>query len=71
MQLPEHDGVHKPDTLPNVPAGHTPVQLDVFSPLLAPYLPALQFVHVPAPAKLYLPSEHTTAVALVDPAGHA
>ena len=36
VQLPEHDGVHKPDTAPNVPPGHRPVQADVASPVLAP-----------------------------------
>ena len=69
--MPEHDDVHKPDTLPNLPAGHTPVQLDVLSPVLAPYVPALQFVHAPAPVKLYVPNGQIIAVALMLPAGHA
>ena len=71
VQLPEHDGVHRPDTAPNVPPGHRPVQADIASPVLAPYVPALQFVHVPAPAKLYLPTGHMTAVELVLPDGQA
>jgi hypothetical protein len=37
----------------------------------APYRPALQLLHEPAPVKLYRPVGHTAAVALVDPATHA
>ena len=35
---------------------------------VAPYDPTLQFVHVPAAARLYVPTGHIAAVALVDPA---
>jgi hypothetical protein len=36
-----------------------------------PYSPALQLVQLPAPVRLYWPAGHVTAVALVDPSGHA
>jgi hypothetical protein len=36
-----------------------------------PNRPAGQSLHDPAPPTLYLPTPHTTAVALTDPAGHA
>ncbi len=57
------------------PAGHaypavqSPLQLAVPSPGAAPYRPAAQAVHTVDPAKLYVPAGHTSAVALVDPAG--
>ncbi len=34
-------------------------------------MPLGQFVHVPAPARLYVPGPHCIAVGVVDPAGHA
>ena len=40
----------------------------VDSPVVLPYRPALQLVHTPAAPTLNLPTAHTTAVALVDPA---
>jgi hypothetical protein len=70
VQLPEHDGVHRPDTAPNVPPGHRPLQADVARPDTAPKSPALQFVHVPAPAKLYVPAAHIAAVGELLPATH-
>ena len=36
-----------------------------------PYSPAEQFVHTPAPARLYVPDGHCSCVALIEPAGHA
>jgi hypothetical protein len=71
VQFPEHTEDVSPDIDPNVPAGHGAVQLDVFSPLLDPYSPALQFVHTPAPPRLYVPTGHIAAVALTDPTTHA
>ena len=40
----------------------------VVSATVAPYCPALQFVHTPDPLTLYLPTGHTDAVDDVDPA---
>ena len=40
-------------------------------PGLAPYRPAAQLLHDPAPPTLYEPTPHIAAVALVDPAAHA
>ena len=37
---------------------------------VAPYRPALQLLHTPAPAREYVPAGQLTAVELVDPAGH-
>ena len=53
------------------PAAHGPLQFAVALPLTLPYSPALHAVHTLAPAKLYCPALHCTAVALVDPAAHA
>ena len=59
------------------PAGHAypALQLpehpaDAIAAVL-PYSPAVQLVQLPAPVRLYWPARHVTAVALVDPAGHA
>ena len=41
------------------------------SPVELPYSPALQLLHTPAPATLYVPDGHTAADPLVDPATHA
>jgi hypothetical protein len=38
---------------------------------VAPYRPAAQEMHTPAPDRLYFPGGHVAAVALVDPAMHA
>ena len=56
---------------PYLPASQGPVQAAVGSPLTAPYRPALQLVHVPAPVKLYLPGGQMLAVGVVDPAAQA
>jgi hypothetical protein len=69
-QGPEHDGTDSPVDDPYRPGGQGPLQLDVFSPLLDPYSPALQFVHTPAPPRLYVPTGHIAAVALTDPTTH-
>jgi hypothetical protein len=53
------------------PAVQLPVHAADFVALLLPYRPALQFVHDPAPDKLYVPFWHSSAVALVDPSMHA
>jgi len=71
LQFPEHAGDVSPAVDPNVPAGHGAVHAAVPRPDVAPYSPALQFVHNPAPDKLYVPAGHTDTVALVDPATHA
>ena len=61
----------RPDELPNVPASHGPEQLDDVSATLSPYRPMGHAEHAAAPAREYWPAAHGTAVALVDPAGHA
>jgi hypothetical protein len=53
------------------PALHSPLQLAFGMADTAPYSPAAQSVHTPAPLTLYRPAGHTAAVALVDPATHA
>ncbi len=71
LQFPTHVGDATPDTSPNRPAGHTPVQVGVVRPDVDPYRPALQFVHTPAPARLYVPGGHSRATGEVEFAGHA
>jgi hypothetical protein len=70
VQFPEHAAVVSPDDDPKVPAGHGAVHDADGKPPVAPYSPALQLVHTPAPPRLYVPAGHTAAVAFVDPAGH-
>ena len=70
-QLPKHAAVTKPTTAPKVPAGHAAVHELLVRPAVAPKVPAGQGVHDPDPAKLYCPGEHSSAVALVLPAGQA
>ena len=60
-----------PDTSPKYPPKHAPVHDATPTAAVLPYRPALQFVHVPAAARLYCPAGHVTWVALMDPAGHA
>ena len=43
----------------------------VIIPEVMPYLPRGQPLHSPAPPVLYMPTGHSTAVPLLDPAGHA
>ena len=52
------------------PAVHKPEHADVGRPVVLPYNPAAQSVHVDAPAKLYFPVGHIVGDATVDPAAH-
>ncbi len=61
----------RPEVTPYLPARQAPLQASVVSPKESPYRPGLHCVHDPAPPRLYVPGEHRTAVALVDPTGHA
>ncbi len=70
-QGPEQAADARPVVLPYVPAGHCAVQDALVSPAVEPNVPAGHSVQLPAPAKLYLPTAHTAAVGLVDPAAHA
>ena len=67
----QEEALLKPDTAPYLPAAHGAVHAAVLKPVVLPYSPALQWLHTLAPARLYLPSGHMDAVALVDPATHA
>ena len=58
-----------PGNAPYSPAGHGAVHALVFNATVAPYRPAGQDEHVPAPPKLYVPTPQTLAVAFVLPAG--
>ena len=60
-----------PVVLPNAPALHRPLQLALVSPELLPYTPAGHALHDPDPITLYVPTPHSTAVLLMEPAGHA
>jgi hypothetical protein len=71
VHSPLHAAVLRPDTDPNVPAGHGAVHAAVGSAVVLPYSPALQLLQVPAPASEYVPTPQVTAVALTDPMGHA
>ena len=64
-------GAVRPVDEPYAPPGHKPLQLAFVSPALDPYRPAAQGVHVAALPTEYWPAGHSTAVALVEPAGHA
>ncbi len=68
VQLP---GDVSPAALLNFPAGQGPEHNAVTSPVALPKRPAGHGVHPAAPGPLYCPAWHSTAVALVDPAGHA
>ena len=71
LHKPLHDDDPKPLTAPYVPAGHSAVHDTVDRPVESPYVPTLQLVHALAAPRLYLPSGHIAAVALVDPATQA
>jgi len=71
VQFPEHAAVVSPDDDPKVPAGHGAVHDADGKPAVAPYSPALQLVHTPAPPRLYVPAAQTMAKGVADPAGHA
>ena len=51
------------------PALQMPVHDDWFMAALAPYCPALQFVHAAAPAMEYWPAGHAATAGVVDAAG--
>ena len=59
------------------PAGHAypalqmPLHVAVAQAEWLPYRPAVQFKHCAAAFDEYVPGGHATAVALVEPAGHA
>jgi hypothetical protein len=71
LQLPVHPGNDRPDVDPYNPAAHGAVHDAAPILAVAPYSPAAQFVHTPAPAREYLPAGQLTAVARTDAAGHA
>ena len=71
MQLPVHDDTISPVPDPYLPASHGPLHAELVSPVVDPYVPAGQAIHDGAAPVLYCPAAHTTAVALVEPAGHA
>jgi hypothetical protein len=71
VQFPEQAGLVSPEAAPKVPAGQGPLQAGELVPGTAPYRPALQLLQAIAPARLYVPAGHWTAVGLVDPGGHA
>lgn len=71
LHSPLHAADVSPVILPYVPAGHCAVQDALVSPAVEPNVPTGHSVQLPAPAKLYLPTAHTAAVGLVDPAAHA
>ncbi len=56
VQLPEHPGDDRPDIDPYDPAAQGAVHDATPMLGLAPYSPALQFVHVAAPPREYLPA---------------
>ena len=70
LQLPLHPALDRPAVAPYVPAGHGAVQEADARAGVAPYRPALQFVHTPDPLMLYLPTGQGDAVGDVEPAGH-
>ena len=67
---PLHNCDVRPVVLPNNPAGQLPLHTELLSADALPYTPTPHGVHVDAPAVLYVPGLHGTAVAFVDPAGH-
>ena len=71
VQLAVQEATVRPLDDPYRPASQGPLQSVVGMADTAPYRPALQFVHSPAPERLYFPAGHMAAVALVDPAMHA
>ena len=53
------------------PGTHGPLHAAEVRPEVLPKRPLGQSGHEPTPPLLYLPGPHSTAVGLVDPAGHA
>jgi hypothetical protein len=70
-QLPLHAADDRPATAPYRPAAHAAVHAADVSPVPSPNRPAGHSTHSPAPDRLYRPTPHMVAVALVDPATHA
>jgi hypothetical protein len=70
VQGPRQDASARPGT-PYLPPRHRPLQEGVCREALLPYTPAGHWAQVPAPARLYDPEPHWTAVGDVDPGGHA
>jgi hypothetical protein len=70
-QLPLHAADDRPATAPYRPAAHAAVHAADVSPVPFPNRPAGHSTHSPAPDRLYRPTPHIAAVALVDPATHA
>jgi hypothetical protein len=68
---PLQDALVRPLMAPNLPTGHGPLQAATVMGVVPPYRPTPQSVHTPAPAREYLPSGHSNAVAVDDPAAHA
>lgn len=64
---PVHCELTRPDIAPKRPAGHCPLHDANAIPGLVPYCPALQFVQLPAPARLNVPDGHTEGEADTDP----
>ena len=71
VQLPLHAGDERPGTAPYRPAAHAAVHAADVSRVPFPNRPAGQSTHCPAPDRLYRPTPHIAAVAVVDPATHA
>jgi hypothetical protein len=71
VQLPLHAGDDRPGTAPYRPAAHAAVHAADVSRVPFPNRPAGQSTHCPAPDRLYWPTPHIAAVAVVDPATHA
>ncbi len=68
---PLHDELGRPLAAPNLPTGHGPLHVATVMGAVPPYRPTPQSVHTPAPAREYLPTGHSNAVALDDPLTHA
>ena len=71
VHAPEQVALLTPAVDPYCPAGHKPVHDAVVRPVVFPYRPALQLVHTADRLTLYVPTGHSSAVALVLPAAHA
>jgi hypothetical protein len=60
-----------PGVDPYLPPGHCAVHDAVVRPVVSPYSPGLHMLHDAAPDRLYVPSGHIAAVALMEPTAHA
>lgn len=68
---PEHVEEVRPVVAPYRPAGQSAVHVEFGSLTVSPYFPAGHGVHSPSPPGLNVPGPQLTAVAFVDPTGHA